>query len=740
MKYESVLSGTLLICFFLAAIICIAGMYLLIRISEKINDKKCFAALLVIAFIGFLVRLIYVLLVDCIPISDYNTMYQAGVSLANGDNSAFKMGTYLQRFPHMTPFSVLCGFIMKIFGTDALVIKIFNCIFKFFAIVAIGFCGRELYEKKGMLTSAFVYAVFPVDIFYSNVLASENFALTFLILSVYFYIKAYKSSFVKETVINMLLCGAILSVGCLLRGVAPFYIVAYAGGIILLFTKFKRKIFAIISLLVAYLIVLNAASYGLFYSGISEYKLTDKGEPFTVYMLVGSNFETSGMYSQEDHDVYFEAEQDSDKASKIAVERLIERYKENPEKIIPHFLKKTEIVWIDSDFDSVYWSIDNNGTEGEKGHTYFLKNMGMGFIRFCVFMMIIAFFLSRRKKETFLLLLILLAFMCGLCLIEIQPRYGYSAAFTFALFASMGMCAFYEYKKGEYKMNKYLKLARVHHSIKNIFILLPLFFSMQLLNTPVFFTSVFGIIAFSLVSSAVYILNDLHDVEKDRLHPKKKLRPIASGDISEKSAKVFMAVLLVLAAVFAFLSCRNNIYGYTYLAIYFVINVFYSFGGKNIPILDIGILASGFLLRLLFGATIIGVYVSGWLYLTVIAISFYLGLGKRRNELSLGKETRDVLKYYSYEFLDKMMYMFMAIAIVFYSLWCVDPVTVSRFSGRPVLWSVPCVILICMRYSMIIEGDSYGDPVDVIVKDKILIGLCLVYAVMMALMLYVRWI
>ena len=284
-------------------------------------------------------------------------------------------------------------------------------------------------------------------------------------------------------------------------------------------------------------------------------------------------------------------------------------------------------------------------------------------------------------------------------------------------------------------MKKYLRLARVHHYIKNIFIFFPLFFSLKLLDADLFLKCFLGFVAFSFMTSFVYIINDLRDLEKDRMHPKKKLRPIASGAVSRKCAMMFAGILIMLSAVFCVFCCGNNLIAYVFILMYLAVNLFYSFGGKNIPIVDIAVLASGFLIRLLFGSAISYIEISGWLYLTVLALSFYLGLGKRRNEIKLGGETRAVLKYYSYEFLDKMMYMFMAIAIVFYSLWCVLGLASTHFSDR-VIWTVPVVMLICMRYSLIVEGKSYGDPVDVIINDKIILVLVGVYAVMMAFFMY----
>ena len=284
-------------------------------------------------------------------------------------------------------------------------------------------------------------------------------------------------------------------------------------------------------------------------------------------------------------------------------------------------------------------------------------------------------------------------------------------------------------------MKNYIKLARVHHYIKNIFIFLPMFFSMNLFNFSMLASCVMGFVAFSLLTSVIYVINDMVDIEKDKLHPKKKERPLASGKIKFKNAIIFAVVLFVASASFCILSCKGNLMCGFFPLVYFALNIFYCFGGKNIPIVDIAILASGFLLRLLYGSFLTGVEISSWLYLTVLAISFYLGLGKRRNEIKLGKETRKVLKFYTYEFLDKMMYMFMAMGIMFYSLWCVADATVLRFSNH-MIWTVPLVMLICMRYSLSVEGDSLGDPVDVILGDNILMSLCGIYGAVLLVLMY----
>lgn len=148
------------------------------------------------------------------------------------------------------------------------------------------------------------------------------------------------------------------------------------------------------------------------------------------------------------------------------------------------------------------------------------------------------------------------------------------------------------------------------------------------------------------------------------------------------------------------------------------------------PILDVALLVSGFLLRVLFGSAITGISISAWLYLTVLSVSFYLALGKRRNELGCAQdETRKVLKFYTYAFLDKNMQISMALAIMFYSLWSID-------AAPGMIWTVPLVICLCLKYSLTIEGDSTGDPVEVIYQDKALLILGAVLAVAILAIIY----
>lgn len=285
-------------------------------------------------------------------------------------------------------------------------------------------------------------------------------------------------------------------------------------------------------------------------------------------------------------------------------------------------------------------------------------------------------------------------------------------------------------------MKHYLKLMRVHHYIKNFLVFAALACSGQLFNLEKLASGIVAFGAFCMVSSVVYIVNDIRDKDKDQKHPVKSKRPIATGSVSLKAAWGLAAVLLFIAVV-----CNCIAFHVTstlLLALYLVLNLTYSFGLKNIPLVDITILVAGFLIRILYGAFVTEITISNWLYLTVIALSFYFALGKRRNELMhiTEGETRQVLKAYPINFLDKNMGMCLTLANVFYALWSMDEKTKSFYNNDYLIFTVPIVLLITMKYSLDIEGESDGDPVEVLLRDKGLLALCFLYFAVMFMILY----
>ncbi|MGN1080125.1 MAG: UbiA prenyltransferase family protein [Alphaproteobacteria bacterium] len=286
-----------------------------------------------------------------------------------------------------------------------------------------------------------------------------------------------------------------------------------------------------------------------------------------------------------------------------------------------------------------------------------------------------------------------------------------------------------------------IRLCRPKHWLKNVLVFAPLVFSGNLLNPDNFFKTLIGWFAFNFTASAVYIFNDLRDIETDKLHEIKKKRPLAAGQVTSAAAKILFCCLLCAAAGANIIASKQPEPA-GLLLLYLILNILYSLRVKKIPLLDIAFLVLGFLIRIFYGAFLISETVSVWLYLTVTTMSAYLGLGKRRNELQKridnNHEINGVLKFYTPEFLDKNMYMCLTLTIAFYALWAISPIPALPVPSNARIWTVPLVLLICMRYSLLIESKTYADPVDVLTSDRILMLLIMFYGLYMAFLMYGR--
>lgn len=284
------------------------------------------------------------------------------------------------------------------------------------------------------------------------------------------------------------------------------------------------------------------------------------------------------------------------------------------------------------------------------------------------------------------------------------------------------------------KLNAFIQLIRPKHYLKNVLIFLPLVFGGHLFEREYFIPTVKAFIIFSLVASGIYIVNDLKDRKLDALHPKKKTRPIASGAISVTSAIVLTIILFTAAGFLQYLS-EFSLASSGVLLSYVIINIAYSFGLKNVPIIDVLILSLGFVLRVVYGGYAADIEVSKWLYLAVMAFSFYLGLGKRRNEIrTVGRDARKVNRHYNQDFLDKNMYVCLGLGIAYYSLWAVDPIQ----QHKQVFWTIPLVIAIVMAYSLAVESaESDGDPVSVLTSNWHILVLVAIYGLLMTGVVYI---
>ena len=287
---------------------------------------------------------------------------------------------------------------------------------------------------------------------------------------------------------------------------------------------------------------------------------------------------------------------------------------------------------------------------------------------------------------------------------------------------------------------KYLKLIRVKHWIKNGLVFLPLFFSGCLFEIDLLIKAILAFFIFSLTSSVVYVNNDISDVEKDKKHPIKKKRPLASGIISIKTARIIEVVLLLIDIVMIGILWYMGMHSVGVFIIpfvYLILNIFYSKGLKNVLIVDVVILVSGFVFRVMYGGVVTAVEVSKYLYLMIIFGSFYLGFGKRRNEIIKNStNSRKVLKLYNKDFLDKNMYVCLGLAIISYALWCLDPSTIMRIGNDYIFWTIPLVMIIFQLYSLDIEKDSHGDPIEIVLSNKKLLITIIIYILIIGGILY----
>ncbi len=269
-------------------------------------------------------------------------------------------------------------------------------------------------------------------------------------------------------------------------------------------------------------------------------------------------------------------------------------------------------------------------------------------------------------------------------------------------------------------MSEIIKLMRPHQYVKNIFIFLPIFFALEIKNMDFLFQAFIAFIAFSLTASAVYILNDYHDIEDDKQHPKKKNRPLASGTISKKQAIAIMSILLLVGfGLMLSLAWQAG----AILATYVLINIAYSLYLKHIAILDVTIIAIGFVLRLFIGSAVTGIALSMWIVIMTFLLALFMALAKRRDDvliyMNTGKKMRKVIDGYNLQFLDGAMMIMASVVIVAYTLYTTSTEVVARVNSEYLYLTALFVILGIMRYLQIafVLEDS-GSPTRIVLRDR----------------------
>ena len=268
-------------------------------------------------------------------------------------------------------------------------------------------------------------------------------------------------------------------------------------------------------------------------------------------------------------------------------------------------------------------------------------------------------------------------------------------------------------------MNKFYQLLRINHYIKNFLVFAPLLFTSKLSNNHDIFNSLYAFIVFCILASCVYILNDILDLDSDRIHPhKKKNKPLAAKIISINTAKIIFILLILILAILIFFNNKVMTASFIYLFLNFIYTIYL----KKIPYIDIIALSSNYILRIYMGCAVLTVDLSIWMGATVFFSALFISTLKRRQELLLyGSRSREVLKRYSIKNLKRIINVSALVTIIFYSLY------VFSINEKLIL-TIPMVIYGVLRYMHRSEKENFSDsPVDEIIKDKQNILLILIW-------------
>lgn len=274
----------------------------------------------------------------------------------------------------------------------------------------------------------------------------------------------------------------------------------------------------------------------------------------------------------------------------------------------------------------------------------------------------------------------------------------------------------------KHRLPPVVQLMRPHQWVKNLLVFAPLFFTPEVMNFANFAVMFAGFMSFCAVASSIYIYNDACDIEADRAHPEKKYRPLAAGTVSLKKAYTAMAGLLAAAVIIGFLIGGLEWLGL--MALYGGVNVAYSFKLKHVSLLDVLIVAAGFVLRIIAGAVLLNLEASAWIIICTFFGALFIAFGKRRDDLiRLDDDSpkRKSLDGYNLAYVDSAMMVLAAMSIMAYTLYTLDPAVQSHFQAPLLFWTVPFVAMGFLRYLQICLVENRGGaPTRIILKDKFL--------------------
>lgn len=289
-------------------------------------------------------------------------------------------------------------------------------------------------------------------------------------------------------------------------------------------------------------------------------------------------------------------------------------------------------------------------------------------------------------------------------------------------------------------MKYYIKLLRPKDWAKNAFLFLPLFFSGQLFEVKLLLQVLEGFFCFSLIASSIYILNDYRDIEDDRKHPEKYKRPLASGKVNKSVAIIISIILLIAGLTWAWF-IRDKFF--FVVLIYFLLNLGYSFGLKKIPILDIFIIAIGFVLRVKGGSVIALIGLSEWLTIMVFLLALFLAFAKRRDDVLLkiksGTDMRAAVKGYNLEFINVALSLVCAVIVVAYFMYTMSDEVIERLGTYRLYYTCLFVLAGIFRYLQLVFVHSDSEsPVKILYRDRFLQVTILLWVISFYVILYMK--
>ena len=291
-------------------------------------------------------------------------------------------------------------------------------------------------------------------------------------------------------------------------------------------------------------------------------------------------------------------------------------------------------------------------------------------------------------------------------------------------------------------MKHYIKLLRPKDWAKNLFLFIPSFFAGNIFNLKEILSLSAGFVTFCCFASSIYIINDYRDIEDDRRHPQKCKRPLAAGLVRKPIALLLCIFLFLGGALVGYLIDPG--WKFLFVAgVYFFLNLAYSFGLKNISILDILILSAGFVIRVKGGAILTNTDTSSWLIIMTFLLALFMSIAKRSDDvllkLSSGSEMRKSVTGYNLDFLNTMLGLFCAIIIVAYIMYTVDPSTFSRLRAYRLYYTSLFVVAGLMRYLQItFVHEKSASPTEILYKDRFIQATIILWVASFYVILYLR--